>query len=189
MANLDEAYKITVIGNEGGLNPGMGEAFTYRGVDESQNPHWDQWLYIHQAWDANKHLGIGAVNKILAADANLQSNIKEFYRDNYWNTLLLDQINDQQCANILFDDSVNPCEINAAHAMQTAVVACGVSLVVDGKIGSKTIAAVNLIKPITYYNAVVAIRKFHYNDEVVKNPKQRQWLANWLSRLIPYKTT
>lgn len=188
MGNFNEAYNITILGNEGGLNPGEGEAFTYRGIDESQNPQWKWFAFIHQIYQANKDKGLSFINNLLATNTELQNDIQSFYKSGYWNTLSLDKVNDNQVTDILFDDSVNPCEINAAHVMQTAVVTCGTQLNVDGIIGQLTINAINSINAKTYYNAIITIRKFHYNDEVIKHPQQRQWLANWLNRLKPYQT-
>lgn len=185
MGNFQDSYKRTVLQNEGGLNPGNGEAFTYRGIDESQNPNWPGFKIVHQVWDS-VNPSINAANVQLAANVPLQSDIINFYLNGYWNPLQLSRVIDQQVCNILFDDSVNPCEISASKVMQTACGACGVSVTIDGMVGDKTIQAVNSIVPKTYYNAIVAIRTFHYNDEVVKSPKQRIWLKNWLSRLVDY---
>jgi len=187
MADFNEAYNKTILGNEGGLNPGDGEAFTYRGIDESQNPHWPGFLLVHSIYDENKQKGIEYVNSILLQNTDLQKHIQDFYRVDYWNILGLYLINDQQIANLLFDDAVNPCEISCAKLMQTACVLCNVPVVVDGVIGNNTITAINAINPVTYYNAVIGIRTFHYNHEVIKHPQQRQWLKIWLARLVKYK--
>jgi hypothetical protein len=46
MADYTKAFKITIIGNEGGYNPGIGEKETYMGIDRGANPHWPGWLII-----------------------------------------------------------------------------------------------------------------------------------------------
>jgi lysozyme family protein len=183
MGNFQESYKITVLGNEGGYNAGVNEAETYRGIDRSMNPHWSGWAVIDSLKPFKSDQ---SANLLLNQNKDLQADIINFYLNGYWNPLQLSRVTDQQVCNILFDDSVNPCEISAAKVMQTACGACGVPISVDGQIGDKTIQAVSSIVPKTYYNAIVAIRTFHYNNEVVKNPKQRIWLKNWLSRLVPY---
>ena len=103
MSDFTIAYHITVIGNEGSLNPGNGEAFTYRGIDESQNPKWPGFALVHSVWESNRHLGLPAVNKILANNEELQKDVQAFYLQNYWNTHSLSKITDQQICNNVFD--------------------------------------------------------------------------------------
>lgn len=188
MAEFKRAYTITVLGNEGGLNPGNNEAFTYRGIDESQHPNWIGFKRVHEVWNQCKP-DIAKANKMLNADSELQSKVETFYLYSFWNNIQLGSINNQAVANILFDDSVNPCEISVAKVMQMACNMCHClpPVTLDGAIGNRTIAAINSIEPETYYNAIKTIRTFHYNHEVVDHPKQRVWLKNWLSRLKDFK--
>lgn len=186
MGNFKIALGLTM-NSEGGYNHGVGENETFFGIDRGYNFKWSGWLIVDKIKAANPGKTDRQLDVIFKQNLELMNLKDRFYKTDYWDTLCLDLINDQQVCNILFDDNVNPCEISASHVLQSAVLACGVLIVIDGKVGVKTINAVNSINPKTYYNAVVEIRKFHYNHEVVKVPKQRQWLKSWLSRLPPYQ--
>jgi len=194
MSDFSIAYHITVIGNEGSLNPGINEAFTYRGIDESQNPKWPGFVYVHSVWESNKHLGIAAVNKILANNEDLQKDVQVFYLQNYWNTHSLSKINDQQVCNNVFDNSVNPCIDTASSVLQKACnnVISANNLVIhplhlDGDIGPATIATANELNPELLFNQINAIRAANYKARVMRTPKMAEWLNVWLDRLIPYK--
>lgn len=187
MADFKKALLITM-GNEGGYNHGVGENETFFGIDRGYNGSWPGWKLIDQIKTQNPGKKDSQLNGVFKSLPVLMDSKDHFYKTNYWDTLKLDLISDQQVANILFDDNVNPCEINAARVMQSAAVACGASLTVDGQVGNQTITAVNSINPKTYYSAVVIIREFHYKHEVVVNPKQVQWLHSWLGRLTPYQS-
>lgn len=186
MADFKIALGITM-GNEGGYNHGVGENETFFGIDRGFNGQWKGWAIVDQIRKSNPGLSDKQLNPIFKANTALITLKDAFYKSDFWDVLLLDQINDQQCANILFDDSVNPCEINAAHLMQTAAVNCGAKINVDGRVGNLTVSVVNSIQGLTYYNAVIAIRKFHYNHHVIVEPSQKQWLGSWLGRLKQYQ--
>ena len=187
-AQFEPAYHITLFGNEGFYNPGNGEAETYEGLDRSQNPNNPIWPIIDSIKKATPGISVRQMNIALAANAQVQQDVKNFYIVEYWNTLRLSEINDQQVANNLFDCSINPCIESAAHVMQEAVnsVKPG-TLVVDGKIGPLTVAAVNALNGEAMFNAINAIRKANYEKRVQLSPRMAQWLRVWLNRLIAYK--
>ena len=194
MADFQISYNITVLGNEGGLNPGNGEAFTYRGIDESQNPHWPGFALVHQVWNANQHLGLHAVNQLLAGNEELQKNVQAFYLANYWNSHALSNVNDQQVANNIFDCSVNPCIDSASLVLQKAcnsVISSNYLVIhplqLDGQIGPATLATVNELNAELLFNAINTLRAANYHERVRLTPKDAEWLDVWLRRLVLYK--
>jgi len=188
MAQFEIAYKITVFGNEGFYNPGNGEAETYEGLDRSQNPDNPIWPIIDRIKAAIPCISIAEMNRALAANAQVQAAVKNFYIARYWDVLHLNDITDQQVANNLFDCSINPCIESAARVMQEAVntIKPG-ALVVDGKAGPLTVAAVNGIDAEMVFNAINAIRKANYEKRVQLSPKMAPWLRVWLNRLVAYQ--
>jgi lysozyme family protein len=120
MANFELAFRKTVVGNEGGYNPGIGEKETYMGVDRGANPDWSGWKIIDNIKRATPGISDAKMNINLAQNAQLQVNIKAFYKAGYWDTVCLDQVTDQQLANNLFDCSVNQGEGRARRFMQIA---------------------------------------------------------------------
>lgn len=193
MADFNISFNITIRGNEGGYNPGNGEAETYAGWDISQHPSWPGWLIIHSIKSVNPKATIAQLNRLFAANMQLQSLVKAPYLTDFWNDLKLSQVKDQQVANNLFDCSVNPCIDTAAKVMQKACNAIISSanlvihpLLIDGAIGPLTISIVNEINPEQLFNAINTIREANYRERVRRTPKDAIWLKNWLSRLLTY---
>lgn len=184
MAKFDIAYKITIFENEGGYNPGIGEAETLYGIDRSQNPHWKGWRDL----DAfKKGKTTSQINNIVKHDKKMQTDIMDFYLIGYWNPLQLTEIKDQQVANNLFDCNVNPCIDTASEVAQKA---CNVvkpkSLLVDGNLGNKSILVINSLSPLLLVTAINAIRSANYHHRITLSPKMKPWLNVWLNRLDPY---
>jgi len=180
MANFNEAQAITGK-TEYGYNPGIGEAQTINGVDRSQNPKWQGWTIVDNILNRCPQLTPHQLNLIFDADTELQNMILSFFKVNYWDVLSLDEVNDQQVANTCYDCSINQGSGIAARFMQIACNALHVPVIVDGQIGSKTLAAINSINPVAYYDEINTLREARY-----KASNNKEWIADWLSRLTPY---
>ena len=189
MADFTKAYKITILGNEGGYNPGIGEKETYRGIDRGANPKWNGWQIIDEIKKVNPNLSTGKMDVLLSQNIALQSNIEKFYKVNYWDIVNLDNVTDQQLANNLFDCSVNQGEGRARRFMQIAcnyVIASQKStikpLVVDSQIAQATLLAFNSLPP-TMLNAEINLeREASYRTDA----GYAKWAKVWAKRLIPY---
>lgn len=189
MADFDIAFRLTITGNEGGYNPGEGEKETYMGIDRGANPNWSGWAVIDAVKRANPGLSIAKMNLLLSQNIALQANIRTFYKTGYWNTLNLNNINDQQLANNLFDCSVNQGEGMARKFIQ---IACNYvimanklpvkPLVIDGQIGSVTIGAFNSLPPAQLNAELNAEREASYRTDA----DYAQWGKIWERRLIKY---
>jgi len=189
MADFIKAYKITILGNEGGYNPGIGEKETYRGIDRGANPQWNGWPIIDTIKKSNPGLSISKMNVLLSQNLSLQTNIEHFYKASYWDTVSLDQVTDQQLANNLFDCSVNQGEGMARKFMQAAcnyvIVAVKSTtklLVVDKKIGLATLNALNTLPPVEINAEINAEREASYR----KDAGYAEWGKVWQKRLINY---
>jgi hypothetical protein len=189
MAAFNEAYKTTILNNEGGYNPGIGEKETYRGIDRGANPQWSGWVIIDTIKLKNPGLSIGKINLLLSQSLNLQVNITKFYKANYWDTVNLDNITDQQLANNLFDCSVNQGEGRARKFMQTACnyVICSIKsttkpLIVDGKIGPITLSTFNALPPALLNAKINAEREASYRTD----SEYAEWGKVWEKRLLNY---
>lgn len=103
----------------------------------------------------------------------------------YWNTMGLTEIENQNVANKLFDMGVNMGVRQAAIYAQRAAnsLATGKGrLAQDGEIGPKTLAAINAADPIAYYQALCELSVAHYRHVVAVNPAQAVNLQGWLTR-------
>jgi lysozyme family protein len=122
--------------------------------------------------------------------------IRVFYKASYWDVLYLDAITNQVLAEQMCDHGTNagtsrPVNHAAGHPV----------LVVDGQLGSKTIAAINAADQAKLLSAFVQLRRDHYEYRtgarvpglavlallkslrVAPDPTQKVFLKSWLARL------
>lgn len=185
MAKFEIAEAITGR-NEGGYanNPADTGGETFAGIARNHWPKWEGWKYIDGIKKDYKSASV--INKRASQMPDLIKLISKFYKQNFWDVLKLDLVRDQQLANSVYDFGVNSGTSRAAKFLQQAVNEINPGmLVVDGKIGIKTIGAVNQIVPLLVYNAYNAIRENFYRS--IAKGNQAQFLKSWLSRLKPYK--
>ncbi len=184
MAIFNPAFKITM-GNEGGYanNPNDSGGETYAGIARNFWPNWAGWPAVDQAVSAHPQ----NINATLALNIEVQNQVQAFYKENFWDTIGLDQLKGQQLANQLFDTAVNMGVGTASRFLQQAVnnVILG-RLTVDGVTGPQTLAAANSIQQEALYNQVIAIRKQRYLAIIANNPSQAQFERSWFSRLTPF---
>jgi lysozyme family protein len=189
MADFTRYFPI-LLANEGGYchdaqDPG-GE--TYRGIARAANPQWGGWPAI----DAVKaRLGLtspvprpswSSLNKALLTEAALAASINTFYKAAYWNPLGLDAVGCQCLAEQLADHGVNAGTARPAKMLQyllsTEFGAAG--MVVDGKIGPRTIAALNAANAEAFYQRFVAMRQAFYQYRAgTYTPAEASALAPW----------
>jgi lysozyme family protein len=100
----------------------------------------------------------------------------------YWETLRLGEVEDQNVANKLFDMGVDMGVRQGAVYAQRAVNSQGRQLTEDGKIGPKTLAAINAIDPQTFYGLLCQFSAWHYRHIATNNPAQAVNLQGWLKR-------
>lgn len=184
MAIFKQAFAITM-SNEGGYsnNPNDRGGETWKGVARKFWPKWTGWAIVDQIKSGHPV----QLNAALFADPNLQLLVLSFYKANFWDTESLDSLNSQQIANQLFDTAVNMGTGITSKFLQKAVnTITPNSLVVDGQIGPKTIAAANALSSETLYNAISTLRKQRYEQIIAANPSQAIFKNSWFSRIKPY---
>lgn len=112
---------------------------------------------------------------------------KEIYRKEYWNACKCDEF-DANVGLYLMDFAVNSGVRTAAQALQKCVnrLLTGKSdspLVVDGKIGPKTIEAAKRLDQNALVGALHAYRTAYFFGIVKRNPSQQTFLKGWMNRL------
>lgn len=178
MANFEIAQAITMKTEAGyANNPNDNGGETFAGIARKFWPNWNGWQYI----DRHKAIhGLNFINSLLS-DVTMQRCINEFYKANFWDINKLDLITDQQIANSVYDMGVNAGTGTVAKMLQRAA-----NVVVDGNIGSGTLADVNSGNAEFIYNSINSQRESYYNQLATK-PNQAQFLKSWLSRIKPYQ--
>lgn len=186
MAKFEIAESITVR-NEGGYanNKADTGGETYAGIARTHWPKWEGWQILDQIKTAYGRTA-NIINRQAAQNTTLKELISKFYKQNFWDTLKLDTITDQQLANTVYDFGVNSGTGRAAKFLQQAANDTGlVNLVIDGAIGPKTIGAINALSALNVYTNYNRRREAFYKS--IAKGNQAQFLKSWLSRLKPYK--
>lgn len=190
--NFDIAYE-KIMHHEGGyindIDDYGGE--TYKGISRRYHPKWSGWTIIDQM---KKHKNFPYNLK----DSNiLNSMVKDFYKEKYWDQFLGDDIKSKNISIELFDISVNMGVNRAVKFLQKSLNLLNRNqtffddLVEDGIMGKNTITALNtylwndeehyLLKLINIFQGN------HYIEFMTKNPKQEKYARGWLNRIEIYK--
>lgn len=158
---------------------------TYAGISRKNWPNWGGWRYLDEIKKIDKTPSY--INVKMGSNQNVQALVQEFYKTNFWYSLNLQWLNDQQLANNVYDFAVSSGTGTAAKRLQIAANSICGDLVVDGQIGSKTISAINKLDAKAVYDAFNQQRKAYYDRIIANNPSQAQFRNSWYSRITPYK--
>lgn len=134
---------------------------TYAGIARAFHPNWPGWRVIDQGETPPADL------------------VRQFYRSNFWHPLRLDEVEHQDVAGNIFDFGVNAGLGTAAKLAQLVVGATP-----DGKIGAKTLQALNTIDPDLFVARYALAKIARYRDIVAKNRTQQRFLIGWLNRTL-----
>lgn len=99
------------------------------------------------------------------------------YRTGYWSKIMGDDIKSQSVAEYLFDWIVNAGLSTPVKKLQILV-----GTEADGKMGKKTLKALNDKDPKILFNQLVDCRVAFYRALVDKKPSQKVFLNGWLNR-------
>ena len=103
----------------------------------------------------------------------------------YWDTMRLAAVENQNVANKLFDMSVNMGVRQAsvyAQRAANALASIDARVAEDGVIGPKTQAAINAAGSTKYYQLLCELSAAHYRHLAAVNPAQAVNLAGWMKR-------
>lgn len=113
-----------------------------------------------------------------------QAEAKRIMHDEFWIKNKMEKIQDSDVAKFFFDTCVNHGQGFGAKALQTAVNnVTGAKLAVDGKIGEKTLKAVNSSNSRAILQEMVRLRGNKYNRIIENNPSQEDFRKGWFRRL------
>lgn len=188
MADYYEAYHKTMI-NEGGYanDPDDVGGETYKGISRRYNPSWEGWYTI------DNYKNDQNFPDVLDADSGLQTQVKLFYKKMYWDVNLLDEIEDQELGERLFDIGVNMGISRAAKFLQSALNYLNKNedlfydLIIDGKVGNITLNAIDNILERGEVNyllkIIILLQGNHYLNYMSSSPTQEKYARGWLNRL------
>jgi lysozyme family protein len=139
MANYNIAYN-KVIKVEGGYvnDPDDAGGETYMGISRRFNSNAKFWKVIDEIKSKNKSITNKEMNAVLKKNNSIIGEIKNIYKNKYWDKLYLDNLNSQKIAEELFDTAVNMGVSVAIKILQNAL-----RMKTDGKMTNDLIKIVN----------------------------------------------
>lgn len=107
---------------------------------------------------------------------------EEIFKTMFWDRWKADQIDDQSIANLLVDWVWTSGVYGIKYPQQILGVK------VDGKVGTKTLAAINNYpNPKELFNKLWERRKQHFTSIANSKPGNQKFLRGWLNRLNDFK--
>lgn len=164
MADFSSAFERMIV-NEGGyvLHTVAGDkgGMTYAGIARNRWPQWAGWSVIDAGGEPQADL------------------VRGFYRANFWTALRLEEVNDQDVARTLFDFGVNAGVGTAAKLAQVVV-----GTTPDGRIGPKSLAAINAADPALFLARYALAKLARYEQIVTRDRSQGKFLLGWVRRTL-----
>lgn len=164
MADFEKAIP-TILKHEGGWvwhkdDPG---GATNRGIIFSLFKQYAKSLDLPPTVDALKTL--------------TEDQAKFIYREQFWNAMHGDEINDQQLATLIFDAFVN----QGYRGLKLAQKEAGATA--DGNVGPQSLQAFNSASARLLFDQIKDARKKYYVDLAEKKPQMGVFLKGWLNRV------
>ena len=136
--------------------------------------------YVNHPEDPGGETKYG-ISKRSYPDLNIKALTKEdaidIYRRDWWDKYGYGMLPDDIAIKV-FDLAVNMGAGQAHQLLQIALNDCGTHLVIDGKLGAKTVAAVNTASPDSLMFHLLDRGEMYY-----RRLNKPQFLAGWLRRL------
>lgn len=108
---------------------------------------------------------------------------EDIYKNKYYLSNNLDKIKDKRVALSIADWTINSGSWGLKKAQQTVNILKGDILVVDGRIGEKSIEAINSINPEIFLTQYHELQRKFYQAIVDHNSSQKVFLKGWLNRV------
>ena len=164
MADFLPAFERMIV-NEGGykLHTVAGDrgGMTYAGIARNAWPRWAGWAVID------------------AGGAPEAETVRGFYRANFWTPLRLEEVQSPDVVRSLFDFAVNAGTGTAAKLAQVVV-----GVTPDGRVGPKTLAALNMTDPDVFGPRFALAKIARYRDIVTRDRTQGKFLLGWVNRTL-----
>ena len=168
MADFNPAFDY-VLAEEGGwqlTNHASDKGgMTFAGVSRRANPDWTGWKLIDQ----------GASE----ADEDLHERVRWLYRENYWLPLRLDEVTQDGIAQDIFS-----CAILSGPRTASVLAQIATGAEPDGKIGPKTVFAINGMNLELWDLRFCLARIARYRKIVLHDKTQRRFFLGWVTRAL-----
>ena len=188
MSDFNKAYEKTM-GHEGGYthDPDDAGGETYKGIARKYNPSWEGWAII------DSHKTDSNFPRCLNDFLGLENDVLSFYKTNYWDINKLDNVNNQDVAEEMFDTGVNMGIGRAAKFLQRSLNYLNRNgslydeLTVDGAIGPASLNALNIVLDDGDQKVLLIMMNVcqgqHYMNYMDSNPVQKKYARGWFRRV------
>jgi len=183
--NFTDAFK-NVIGYEGGYTNLKGDkgGETYKGIARNFYPTWQGWNII----DNTKKIHPPDIDTLLESNKELQSLVRKFYKENYWDKFNGDNL-PYIIAEELLEQSINLGTYETAGInLQKALNLLNRNgklfkdLKKDGVVGEKTLKAVKKVNPRRLLKVLNGLQFLRYYNLDIKNPENERFVG-WFDRV------
>lgn len=189
MANFKLAYSITrEFEGEYSNHPKDAGGETYKGIARNSHPNWQGWSLI------DSYKSKPNFPKNLRDSHMLIDYVHDFYKKEYWDVMNLDDVENQDIANELFDTGVNMGIKRAAVFLQRVLNVSNKcerlfqNLKVDGNIGKITVSSLNSHpEQENILLGLNALQGALYITICESNPSQEVFFNGWIKRCKIHK--
>lgn len=167
-----------ILKSEGGFvnDPDDRGGVTYRGITRKNFPNWKGWKIV----DANLPLKNGQIIK----NDELEQYVREFYHENFYQPMKIDEIDNMLISGHLLCHGVNAGIKTAVKILQKSINKIyNVGISVDGIVGNITLSYSNGDKAESVAQEMISERKEYYTNLAKRNPSQKKFLKGWLNRV------
>jgi len=183
-----------LIGHEGGYSNNSNDigGETYKGISRRYNDGWPGWKIIDSAkpynFNPKDKTQKRALNEKLSNIDELQTLVKEFYYQKYWNKFKGDDLPYDVAEELLEQSVILGTWKTAGKNLQEALNLLNRNgklfpdLVIDGIVGKKTLQAVNLVNKRRLLNVLNGI-EFCKFKESMENRPANELFVGWFNRL------
>ncbi|MBA7552009.1 hypothetical protein ES705_44560 [subsurface metagenome] len=194
MADFERAFAKTM-GHEGGYvyDPDDAGGETYKGISRRFHPLWRGWEIIERIKKLNE--GRNGFKTKLDINHDLQKQVKEFYREHYWDRFQGDLIPSQEIADELFDTSVNMGTHRAVIFLQQALNLLNRNqknypdIIEDGGFGPQTLKTFEIYLKLENNDhsslliIINTLQGMHYVKYMRDHPEQEKYARGWFKRV------
>ena len=192
MADFEIAFDETMLFEGGYANdPDDQGGETYRGIARKFHGRWPGWSIVDQ-------LRLQSPERFkdeLDQQAELQSLVKNFYRETFWAAIAGDRLSDQHLANELFDTGVNQGSATAIKYLQESLNLLNRNqrdypdIAVDGKMGEATLGTLAQSLELDHGRSDALLKLLNlfqgmrYLEIARRDSTQRKFIRGWLKRV------
>lgn len=192
MSDFEIAYGETEL-HEGGYvhDPLDRGGETYSGISRKYHPQWEGWQTI----DRIKRNHPNDFTRHVNNSHGLIALAKDFYRTQFWQPILGNEIRDQSIANKVFDTAVDQGTATSIQYLQASLNLLNRNqldypdIAVDRKMGPRTLAALNDFlklekgQPDYLLKLLNLMQANRYVELMERDPTQQKFARGWLNRV------